>query len=49
MTAGAAATGSRAWLVAHGGRWLTPARKRATTAALLVVGMLGAGILGPTP
>jgi hypothetical protein len=49
MTAGAAATGSRAWIVAHAERWLTPGRKRAITSALIVVGVLGAGVVGPTP
>jgi hypothetical protein len=49
MTAGAAATGSRAWLVAHAGRWLTPGRKRAVTGALIAAGVIGAGIIGPTP
>jgi hypothetical protein len=49
MTAGAAASGSRAWIAAHAGSWLTPGRKRALTAALVVVGVLGAGVVGPTP
>jgi hypothetical protein len=49
MAAGAAATGTRAWLVAHAGRWLTAGRKRALTAVLIVAGVLGAGVIGPTP
>jgi hypothetical protein len=49
MTAGAAASGSRVWLVARAGAWLTPGRKRAITAALVVLGVLGAGVIGPTP
>lgn len=49
MTAGAAASGSRAWLVAHAGGWLTPGRKRAITAVLVAAGVLGAGVVGPTP
>lgn len=49
MTAGVAVTGSRAWIVARAGAWLTPARKRALTGVLLVGGVLGAGIVGPTP
>lgn len=49
MTAGAAASGSRVWLVARAGRWLTPRRKRAITAGLIAVGVIGAGLVGPTP
>jgi hypothetical protein len=49
MAAGAAATGSRAWLVAHAGRWLTRRRRRAITSALIAVSVLGAGLIGPTP
>jgi hypothetical protein len=49
MTAGAAATGVRAWLAAHAGSWLTPGRKRAMTAVLIAAGVLGAGVVGPTP
>jgi hypothetical protein len=49
MTAGAAATGARAWLAAHAGQWLTAGRKRALTGVLIVAGVLAAGIVGPTP
>jgi hypothetical protein len=49
MTAGAAATGARAWLAAHAGHWLTPRRKRAATIVLVVGGVLSAGVVGPTP
>jgi hypothetical protein len=35
MTAGAGATGARAWLAHRGPRWLTPRRLRAVTVALL--------------
>jgi hypothetical protein len=49
MTAGAAATGTRAWLAAHAGHWLTAGRKRALTATLIAAGLLGAGLIGPTP
>jgi len=49
MTAGAAATGTRAWLAAHAGPWLTPRRKRAITGALIAAGVLAAGIVGPAP
>jgi hypothetical protein len=49
MTAGAAATGLRAWLAVHAGPWLTPGRKRTLTGVLLVAGVLGSGLVGPTP
>jgi len=47
MTAGAAATGVRAVLVARAGAWLTPVRKRRVTAGLLAAGVLAAGLIGP--
>ena len=40
MTAGAAATGSRAWLAAYAPRWLTPRRLRAVTVTLLGAALL---------
>lgn len=49
MTAGVAVTGSRAWLFARAGAWLTPGRKRALTGVLLAGGILAAGIVAPTP
>ena len=49
MTAGAAATGARAWLAVHAGRWMTGPRKRAVTSVLIVAGLLGAGLVGPAP
>jgi hypothetical protein len=49
MAAGAAATGTRAWIVAHAGAWLTARRKRALTGVLVVGGVLAAGVVGPTP
>jgi hypothetical protein len=49
MTAGAAATGARAWLGAHAGSWLTAGRKRALTGVLIAAGVLGAGLVGPVP
>ena len=49
MAAGAAASGSRVWIVARAGEWLTPARRRAVTALLIAAGVLGAGAIGPTP
>jgi hypothetical protein len=39
-----AASGVRAWLRAKGGSWLTPARMRAITIALLTLAVLAAGI-----
>jgi hypothetical protein len=49
MTAGAAATGVRAWLAAHAGPWLTAGRKRALTGVLIAGAVLAAGLVGPTP
>jgi hypothetical protein len=49
VAAGAAVSGSRVWLVARAGRWLTPRRRRALTVALIGVGLVGAGLAGPTP
>jgi len=43
MTAGAAATGMRAWIATHKPRWMTPKRLKITTAAILTVGVLAAG------
>ena len=48
MSAGATATGLRAWLVARQPRWLTPSRQRRLTCMLLVVGVLAAGVIGPS-
>lgn len=48
MSAGAAATGLRAWLVARQPRWLTPSRQRRLTCMLLVLGVLTAGVIGPS-
>jgi hypothetical protein len=43
MTAGAAATGVRAWLFARAGTWLTPRRRTLVTRILIVLGVLAAG------
>ena len=43
MTAGAAATGMRAWLGAHSPSWMTPRRLKAITAVVLLVAVLAAG------
>jgi hypothetical protein len=49
MTAGAAATGLRGWIVCRAGAWLTPRRKAWLTRALLAAGVLAAGLIGPVP
>ena len=43
VTAGAAATGIRAWLAARSPSWMTPRRLKAVTAAILAAGVLAAG------
>ncbi len=48
MSAGATATGVRAWLVARSPSWLTPTRQRLLTRTLLVLGVLTAGVIGPS-
>ncbi len=48
MSAGATATGLRAWLVARAPRWLTPDRQRRLTYVLLALGVLAAGMIGPS-
>jgi len=45
MTAGAAATGARAWLATR----LGPRARKTLTIALISVGVLSAGLIGPTP
>jgi hypothetical protein len=49
MTAGATATGARAWLVVRFGHLLTPRRRKAISAAVIVGGVMSAGLVGPTP
>jgi hypothetical protein len=49
MAAGAAATGSRWWIVARFQQALTPGRKKALTAVLITAGVLAGGMIGPTP
>jgi hypothetical protein len=39
-TAGVAATGTRAWLATRSWAWLTPARMKAITIALLVTALV---------
>jgi len=41
-TAGAAATGLRAWIGVHQPGWITPRRLKAATAAILAAGVLAA-------
>jgi hypothetical protein len=48
MTAGAAATGARAWIVSHAGAWLTPRRQTLMTRALIAAGVVAAGVIGPS-
>ena len=48
MSAGATATGLRAWLIARAPTWLTPTRQRLLTRTLLVLGVLAAGVIGPS-
>jgi hypothetical protein len=48
MSAGAAATGMRAWLVARAPSWLTPRRRKAITAVLIAAGLIAASAIGPT-
>jgi len=48
MSAGATATGLRAWLIARQPRWLTPSRQRHATYALIAAGVLAAGVIGPS-
>jgi len=43
MTAGAAATGMRAWIATHSPSWMTPRRLKLTTAAILAAGVLASG------
>lgn len=43
MTAGAAATGMRAWIATHSPSWMTPGRLKLTTAAILAAGVLASG------
>lgn len=46
--AGAAATGTRVWIVSWAGAWLTPRRRVLLTRALIAAGLLGAALLGPS-
>jgi hypothetical protein len=47
MSAGAGATGARAWLVLRFGHLMTPGRKKALTGFLIVAGVLGGSLIGP--
>jgi hypothetical protein len=51
MTAAAGATGIRSWLAARGFTWMTPARLKRATVALLVAafGISSVGISGSSP
>ncbi len=48
MAAGAAATGTRAWVVSRAGAWLTPRRQALMTRALIAAGVVAAGVIGPS-
>jgi hypothetical protein len=48
MTAGAAATGLRAWVVSRAGAWLTPRRKTILTSGVIAAAVLAAGLMGPS-
>jgi hypothetical protein len=48
MSAGATASGLRAWLIARAPLWLTPRRRRFVTPLLLVAGVLAASVIGPS-
>lgn len=48
MSAGATATGLRAWLIARAPLWLTPVRERHLTYMLLATAVLAAGVIGPS-
>jgi len=45
MSAGAAATGARAWLAVRAPRWLTPVRLRGLTIALIAGAVVAAGVI----
>lgn len=45
MSAGAAATGIRAWLGARSFRWLTPLRLRRITVALFAAGLIASAVV----
>ena len=49
MAAGAAATGSRWWLVARFRAALTPGRRKALSGVLIAAGVLAAGTIAPSP
>jgi hypothetical protein len=51
MAAAAGVSGTRAWLNAHGFRWLTPKRLRALTIGLSIgaLAMTSVGLSGSTP
>ena len=48
ITAGATATGLRAWIVSHAGAWLTPRRKAVLSKGLVASAVLAAGLIGPS-
>lgn len=48
VTAGAAATGLRGWVVVRYGYLMTPRRKRVMTSLVMVGGVLAAALVPPT-
>jgi hypothetical protein len=47
MTAAAGATGARTWLSMRYGHLMTPRRKKAMSATLIVAGVVVSGLIGP--
>lgn len=47
-TAGADATGARVWIAGHSRAWLTARRRAFLMRAVMVAGVLAAGLIGPS-
>ena len=48
VTAAAGATGARIWIAGLAASWLTPRRRTLLMRALLVAGVVAAGLIGPS-
>lgn len=48
MSVATGATGLRAWLMARSPAWLTPARRKHVSRALIALGVLACGLVGPS-